>query len=118
MDSKEDLSPAIDFTAYKSWLNSQSREPHESTTAADPSSDSNAGSSTAPPQPAYPSSFAHIVDLITSGQPIPGIQQIPDTVLTGHDMSTEKPRRRKPWEKDDPPPSQSETPDNPTELTS
>lgn len=49
----------------------------------------------------YPSSFAHIVELITTGQPIPGIQEIPDTVLTGHDIASEKPRRRKPWEKDE-----------------
>lgn len=52
------------------------------------------------PEPAYPSSFAHIVELITTGQPVPGIQQIPDTVLTGHDIASEKPRRRKPWEND------------------
>lgn len=52
-------------------------------------------------QPTYPSSFAHIVELITTGQPVPGIQQIPDTVLTGHDTSSSKQKRRKPWEKDD-----------------
>ena len=52
------------------------------------------------PEPTYPTSFAHIVELITTGQPIPGIQEIPDTVLEGHDISSERPRRRKPWEKD------------------
>lgn len=52
-------------------------------------------------EPAYPSSFAHIVELITTGQPIPGIQQIPDTVLTGHETLSRVTRRRKPWEKDD-----------------
>ena len=52
-------------------------------------------------EPLYPTSFAHIVELITTGQPIPGIQDIPDTVLTGHDISSEKPRRKKPWEKDE-----------------
>lgn len=41
------------------------------------------------------------MELITTGQPIPGIQEIPDTVLTGHDIASEKPRRRKPWEKDE-----------------
>jgi hypothetical protein len=40
------------------------------------------------------------VELITTGKPVPGIQQIPDTVLEGHDISSERPRRRKPWEKD------------------
>ena len=34
-----------------------------------------------PPQPSYPTSFSHIVDLITRNQPIPGIETIPDIVL-------------------------------------
>lgn len=52
-------------------------------------------------EPAYPSSFAHIVELITTGQPIPGIQHVPDTVLTGHDKPPSASIRRKPWEKDE-----------------
>ncbi|KAJ5560111.1 hypothetical protein N7513_002510 [Penicillium frequentans] len=98
---KENVSPSIDFTAYKSWLIASSPcEPHESSGPAD---SSNAPDSERPAdtEPTYPSSFAHIVELITTGQPIPGIEQIPDTVLTGHDISSEKPRRRKPWEKDE-----------------
>lgn len=50
----------------------------------------------------YPSSFARIVELITTGQPIPGIQQIPDTVLVGQGAPSVVPPRRKPWEKDEP----------------
>lgn len=48
----------------------------------------------------YPSSFARIVELITTGQPIPGIEQIPDTVLTGQGAPSTANRRRKPWETD------------------
>jgi Family of unknown function (DUF5572) len=49
----------------------------------------------------YPPSFAQIVALITSGQPIPGIREIPDEIST--DVSEPKlPKRRKPWEKDVP----------------
>lgn len=51
-------------------------------------------------EPAYPSSFAHIVELITNNQPIPGIEEIPDTVLAGHDEPSKATKRRKPWEKD------------------
>ncbi|EEQ91956.2 uncharacterized protein BDCG_07076 [Blastomyces dermatitidis ER-3] len=55
-----------------------------------------------PPQPhrepTYPTPFAHIVNLITTNQPIPGIQEIPDTVLTGKDKPSVAARRRKPWE--------------------
>ncbi|KAI5291358.1 hypothetical protein KEM54_005211, partial [Ascosphaera aggregata] len=42
------------------------------------SSDSETDSQPQEP-PAYPSSFAHIVELITTGQPVPGIQEIPST---------------------------------------
>lgn len=105
---KEQLTPTIDFAAFKSWLASQSTEKAQNPETLEKSSQvsasssqgqNTAGSTTA--EPTYPSSFAHIVELITTGQPIPGIQDIPDTVLTGHDISSEKPRRRKPWEKED-----------------
>ena len=46
----------------------------------------------------YPSSFNYIVELITSGAPIPGIKDIPDTVLEGQASEPTKPVRRKPWE--------------------
>ncbi|EEH40554.1 hypothetical protein PAAG_09007 [Paracoccidioides lutzii Pb01] len=64
---------------------------------------STSSTSTAPPQPqpqtpSYPTPFAHIVSLITNNQPIPGIQNIPDIVLTGMDKPSAKARRRKPWE--------------------
>lgn len=48
------------------------------------------------PQPA---SFAEIVALIQSGEPIPGIRDIPDTVLTGQGSESTQPPRRKPWER-------------------
>ncbi|KAH9882740.1 hypothetical protein J1614_000105 [Plenodomus biglobosus] len=53
-------------------------------------------------QPApYPTSFAHIVELISTGKPVPGIKEIPPTVLAGQGTQATKERRRKPWEKDD-----------------
>jgi hypothetical protein len=62
---------------------------------------STSGNQKQAPEPAYPSSFAHIVELITTGQPVPGIQQIPDIVLAGHEAPSRVTRRRKPWEEDD-----------------
>jgi hypothetical protein len=103
---KEKITPPINFTAYKAWLSGASSESNAATTVSgqsnQPSTETTVATteSSAPPEPAYPTSFAHIVELITTGQPVPGIQQIPDTVLEGHDISSEKPRRRKPWEKD------------------
>ncbi|OCK84578.1 hypothetical protein K432DRAFT_276640, partial [Lepidopterella palustris CBS 459.81] len=55
--------------------------------------------SSEPPAP-YPTSFAHIVELITTGKPIPGIKEIPNTILGGQGTEPTKPRRKKPWEKE------------------
>ncbi len=53
------------------------------------------------PEPTYPPSFAAIVDLITQNLPIPGIEDVPPTILEpGTSKIDHTPRRRKPWEKD------------------
>ena len=53
-------------------------------------------------EPPYPTSFAAIVDLITANKPVPGIEQIPNTVLEmGSSKIDKTQRRKKPWEKDD-----------------
>ena len=56
-------------------------------------------SSLAEPPALYPLSFNHIVELITTGQPIPGIKDIPNTVLEGQASRTVQTSRKKPWEK-------------------
>jgi hypothetical protein len=48
----------------------------------------------------YPPTFLQIVELIQSGAPIPGIMDIPDTVLTGQGSAPTAAPRRKPWEKE------------------
>ena len=59
-------------------------------------------STNAEQQPPYPSSFSEIVDLITQNKPIPGIEDVPDTVLElGSSKTDRTPRRKKPWEADD-----------------
>lgn len=117
---KEKLSSSLDLAAYKTWLASNTTDAPQSEgtqqpeniqqqpSTVDEAAKLSPSDNTAIPspgsnhtrQPSYPSSFAHIVELITTGQPIPGIQEIPDTVLTGHDTSSTKPKRLKPWEKD------------------
>ncbi|KKA21356.1 hypothetical protein T310_4606 [Rasamsonia emersonii CBS 393.64] len=123
---KKNITPPLDFAAYKNWLKSaaeksrgsESQSPEDTRTTSNDfqpqhtTTTSSEGVMSSSPhsvpsnhqktsEPAYPSSFAHIVELITTGQPIPGIQQIPDTVLTGHETLSRVTRRRKPWEKDD-----------------
>lgn len=120
---KENLTPPLNFSAYKAWLKSTSvpsQSPSLSGTATGGSQWPQVGSavasatvfttsqpgftpeqqSTRASEPAYPSSFAHIVELITTGQPVPGIQEIPDTVLTGQATPSMAARRPKPWEKE------------------
>jgi hypothetical protein len=55
---------------------------------------------TGPPAP-YPTSFAEVVELISSGKPVPGIKDIPDTVLNGQGSQSSAPKRKKPWEKEE-----------------
>ncbi|MCJ1352619.1 MAG: hypothetical protein MMC33_002603 [Icmadophila ericetorum] len=101
----------IDFTAYQTWHtqhgtlptlrgvtppNSSQLAAHDSSSFPTPSPGHGTNGEAAP----YPISFNHIVDLITSGKPVPGIKDIPDTVLEGQASEPTKPKRRKPWEKD------------------
>ena len=53
------------------------------------------------PSAPYPTTFGRIVELIGSGQPIPGIKDVPDTVLQGQASQASAERRRKPWERGD-----------------
>jgi len=114
----------IDFDGYKAYRNARGRPPPTPPTTqapldvpSMPSSNEAAGgvmpapaNADEPPAP-YPTSFAHIVELITSGQPVPGIKEIPSTVLTGQGTEPAKARRKKPWEKDE-----AETVDNKSYL--
>ncbi|KAL4903541.1 hypothetical protein BDW74DRAFT_41414 [Aspergillus multicolor] len=108
---KNNLASPLNGSTYKSWLESipasnipinEVRETRLSTTSTQPlPGNSGPVSTPASQEPAYPNSFAHIVELITTGQPIPGIQQIPDTLLTGQGAASARPRRLKPWEKEE-----------------
>ncbi|KAJ4347914.1 uncharacterized protein N0V89_009286 [Didymosphaeria variabile] len=101
----------VDFDAYKAYRSSRGRPalvPNGAQAPPTTSSTDDAGgilpvasaNANEPPAP-YPTSFAHIVELVTTGQPIPGIKEIPDTLLTGQSSEATKSKRRKPWEKDE-----------------
>ncbi|TKA62700.1 hypothetical protein B0A49_08050 [Cryomyces minteri] len=99
----------VDFDQYKSWRQHNAPPAPNATAPGVPATAlSNASTeTTASPaagsaeQAPYPTSFAHIVDLITTGQPIPGIREIPPTVLEGQGTQSSTSRRKKPWEKDE-----------------
>lgn len=86
----------VNFEAYQDWLQSQNHTAAESQSAlaTEPAQSSSMGD--APP----PASFAEICALIAEGKPIPGIKDIPDTILEGQGTQAQAPRRKKPWEKD------------------
>lgn len=103
----------VDFLAYKQWRLQHSSSavetlPARSTTngtssiTESPTDVVTSTSSTANPPAPYPPTFSQIVDLITTGQPIPGIKDIPDTVLAGQETQPTTAKRRKPWEKAEP----------------
>ncbi|KAL8944960.1 MAG: hypothetical protein Q9216_000121 [Gyalolechia sp. 2 TL-2023] len=108
----------IDFNSYISWRSTQDLPPvtatsdpirEESVTSkgqangTPPETDSNASPSEQPGQPSapYPPSFSQIVELITKGEPIPGIKEVPATLLTGQESAPTTAKRKKPWEKDE-----------------
>ncbi len=100
----------IDFSAYKNWRLQHQPSPIDAHVTATNGISTSIPSlqdpitatlpSTNPPAP-YPPNFSQIVDLITTGQPIPGIKDIPDTVLAGQGTQPTTSKRKKPWEKDD-----------------
>lgn len=67
--------------------------------SSEPAPSANSGSAEDAP---YPTSFAQIVELISTGQPIPGIKEIPNTILEGQSSQSTTSKRKKPWEKDEP----------------
>ncbi|KAE9963946.1 hypothetical protein BLS_003102 [Venturia inaequalis] len=119
----------VDFDAYKSHLRAQQQSQVASAPASDltPSRPAATASRSNPfpeptslpawtalaatdPPPVTASqvpegpklNYQEIVDLIQSGKPIPGIKDIPDTVLAGQGTSATQSRRAKPWEKEGP----------------
>ncbi|RHZ90293.1 hypothetical protein Glove_1g26 [Diversispora epigaea] len=51
--------------------------------------------------PQYPKSFQQVIELITSGQPIPGIKKIPNEINKETPSHPKLEQRKKPWEKKD-----------------
>lgn len=101
-------SQKIDFDAYKAHLASRFPDEFPAPKPTDAGESSapvpQAGGSAADadadadPNPSFPTSFADIVALINSGAPIPGIMDIPPTVLADKATQPAASRRKKPWE--------------------
>lgn len=97
----------VDFDGYKRWVEggrnaetSSGLAPEENTNIAQPvqPSEQQTGSGAMGGAP-KPASFAEICELIAEGKPIPGIKDIPDTILEGQASESQATKRTKPWEK-------------------
>ncbi|KAA8911770.1 hypothetical protein FN846DRAFT_394616 [Sphaerosporella brunnea] len=96
---------AVNDAAYEEWLASASSVPMRTeagTVNADGDIKARGGGGATlggvQDDMPYPKSFAEIVELITTGKPIPGIKDIPDTLLEAPKEQDTVPARRKPWE--------------------
>jgi hypothetical protein len=93
----------VPFEDYRTWRTSQ-QESSLSDTALQPRATNAPPLLIAEPALENPSaatkslSFAEVMELVQSGQPIPGIRDIPDTVLEGKGTEAAKAERQKPWE--------------------
>ncbi|POS83614.1 hypothetical protein EPUL_003306, partial [Erysiphe pulchra] len=83
----------VSFDGYKAYL--LALESHQ--TSLKPQAESSHASipiQTAP----YPPSFAEIIRLISNNAPIPGIRDIPPTIIPEQASVATAPKRKKPWD--------------------
>jgi Family of unknown function (DUF5572) len=102
---------ALDFPTYEEWKQreSQSREPVPADAESEETSDASRPWFQQKPAREIPviatteekgASFEEIIQLITTGQPVPGIRQIPDQLSTELPSASSIPvPPKKPWEK-------------------
>lgn len=82
----------VDIEGFKAW------ESRENNSGGDSEPDEKEKEKETP----FPSKYAALVELILSGKPIPGIKEIPDTVLGQEASSSSTAKsRRKPWERNE-----------------
>nr|OQO18586.1 hypothetical protein B0A51_17007 [Rachicladosporium sp. CCFEE 5018] len=101
----------VEFDAYRAWLAGEGASGEDVTSTQTngtaqvvPTASQTDGDSISQPAGgmAYapkPASFAEICDMIAEGKPIPGIKDIPDTILEGQASGKSASTRVKPWEK-------------------
>lgn len=86
----------VDFNSYKQWVLDRRSQTSPNGEVSVDTEGTGGGLAEAP----KPASFAEICELIAEGKPIPGIKDIPDTILSGQASERQVDKRKKPWEKD------------------
>lgn len=116
---------AVDFDGYKRWVENGGQGvdatngmgeldvPQQYKSAVEQSEvvASDAPGSQSVQDAPKPATFAEICDMIAEGKPIPGIKDIPNTILDGQASERQAATRKKPWEKN------SEAGDKPSWMT-
>jgi hypothetical protein len=92
----------VDFDAYKAYRAQNNSHASKDLSSMISSKDVTGQADATAPNDGPKMSYQEIVDLIQSGKPVPGIKDIPTTVLEGQGTAATQSRRRKPWEKDTP----------------
>jgi len=104
----------VDFQGYEEWQTSRAQSTLASTSAElqtnpgaletqsenDLNVNATVSSSSLSDDAPTPATFAEICEMIAQGKPIPGIKEIPDTILEGQGTHTSASQRKKPWEKE------------------
>ena len=104
----------MDFQGYEEWQRKQNQtvipsasgglQPSAGNPVAVAERVSNAGSevngSSVSDDAPTRATFAEICEMIAQGKPIPGVKEIPDTILEGQGTHASANRRKKPWEKE------------------
>nr|POF17696.1 hypothetical protein CFP56_13108 [Quercus suber] len=107
---------AVDFDGYKRWVegsgqdaeiangmtgrtSGQALQQPPGTMVNDEVTSSGGDGTSALGEARKPASFAEICEMIAEGKPIPGIKDIPNTILEGHASESQTATRKKPWEK-------------------
>ncbi|KAG0635773.1 hypothetical protein HOY80DRAFT_1017778 [Tuber brumale] len=90
----------LDSTNEEPILDTTERDVNnEQSPLSNPDPNTPATASGGTPDAPYPNSFAYIVELITTGQPIPGIKHIPNELNSAPPSEPVRAKRLKPWEK-------------------
>lgn len=86
----------VDFDSYKAWRLNRGNDPSGPVPTYQSVHATNGAPSAEEPPASL--SFAEVMDLVQNDKPVPGVQQVSDTVLEGQATEATKPERKKPWE--------------------
>jgi hypothetical protein len=96
---KPELSKPQEFTAKSSTKNTSGSTENQNQNQNQNHNENHNENQPSSSQPPYSSNYKELVELILSGKEVPGIKQIPNTVLTEQESKASATQRTKPWEK-------------------